>query len=128
MSDEAKSIYQKRQEWISAVNAGDVEKYLSILSENIIWFPPVGQVISGKAEFREWVEPFFEKFNYDFYLSQIKTKINGSWSIERGIFTSKMIPLTGGNPMEHSGNYLIFWHRSKEGEWAIERYVDDTNG
>lgn len=126
MSGQSKAIDKKRQEWISAVNNRDVEGYLSLLSEKIIWFPPFGQVINGTEEFREWVEPFFAKFNYEFSLSQIKIKVIDDWAIERGIFTSKLTPRTGGEMMEHSGNYIIFWHCEKDGEWKLERYVDNT--
>lgn len=126
MDDQTKAISKKRQEWVSAVNAGNVENYLSILSENIIWFPPNGQVINGKKEFRDWVEPFFQKFYYDFSLSQIKVKVKDAWAIERGKFTSKLTPKTGGEMMEHSGKYIIFWHRGKNGGWKLERYIDNS--
>lgn len=124
MDDQA--ISEKRQEWISAVNVGDVENYLSILSENIVWFPPSGQVIGGKEEFRNWVEPFFQNFDYKFSVSNTKIKIIENWAIERGKFTSKLTPKTGGEMMEHFGKYIIFWHREKGGEWKLERYVDDS--
>lgn len=61
MDDSIKALNSKRQAWISAVNSGEIESYLSLLSENIIWFPPGQQLICGRDEFREWVKPFFRK-------------------------------------------------------------------
>ena len=124
MDDQA--ISEKRQKWISAVNAGDVKNYLLVLSENIVWFPPGGQVIGGKEKFRDWVDPFFQNFDYDFSVSQTGIKIIEDWAIERGEFTSKLTPKTGGEMMEHSGKYIIFWQREKDGEWKLERYIDDS--
>lgn len=126
MKDYAKEISAKRRAWSSAVNSGDIEDYLSVLAENIIWFPPGDRVISGKNEFRKWVEPFFGKFEYEFSLSQIKLKIANNWAIEQGVFTSKMTPKSGEEMMQHSGKYIVFWHRKNDGEWEIERYIDNT--
>ncbi len=124
MSDQ-KAIDKKRREWISAVNAGRVEDYLLILAEDIIWFPPGHQVIEGKDEFREWIGPFFEKFAYEFSVSEIKVKILGDRAIERGVFTSKLTAKRGGETFEHIGRYIVFWHRRTDGRWEIERYVDE---
>lgn len=127
MNEQTEAISKKREKWISAVNFSDVEKYMSILSGNIIWFPPIGQVIHGTEEFRKWVEPFFAKFNYEFSLSHIKIKVIDDWAIESGVFNSKLTSKTHGKMMEHSGNYIIFWHCEKDNDWKIERYVDNTD-
>lgn len=126
MGDKEKAIDERRKEWILAVNAGNVENYLSILSENIVWFPPDGQVINGKEDFRDWVEPFFQNFDYDFSVSQTKIKVIEDWAIERGEFASKLTPKTNREMMEHSGKYIIFWHREKNDDWKLERYVDNS--
>lgn len=28
--------------------------------------------------------------------------------------------------MEHSGNYIVLWHRGRDDQWRIERYIDET--
>lgn len=122
------AINGKREEWIAAVNGGDLEGYLKLLAEDVRWFPPAGEVIAGREEFRQWVGPFLARFDYEFALSEIRVRIYAGWAVERGVFTSFLTPKTGGEQMRHTGRYMVFWSRRKDGRWEIERYVDDPAG
>lgn len=126
MPETLEDIKQQRKKWISAVSKGDLETYLSLLCENIVWIPPETPAVHGIQSMREWLEPFFRKFEYEFNVSNINTRIAGDWTVEHGTFSSNLKPRTGGDTMTHTGRYIIIWHREKDGEWRIERYIDVT--
>ena len=108
MSERTKSVDRLRSKWITAVNDGSAIDYLSVLSDKVVWFPPNGEAINGKDEFRSWIEPFMNEFDYEFSVSDYTVNVIGSWALEHGSFISKLRPKRGGETLEHVGTYFIF--------------------
>jgi|AntRauTorckE6833_2_1112554.scaffolds.fasta_scaffold24684_1 uncharacterized protein (TIGR02246 family) len=125
--DVPESLRKQHRKWISVVNNKNIDEYANILAEDAVWIPPGQQPIIGRKAFKQWLAPFFDKFSYDFAISDEQFIVSGNWAFERAKFTSKMTPNSGGDPMTHSGTFTVFWHRNKENKWYIERYIDDTN-
>lgn len=111
---------------MEVVNARDVDGYVELLTEDVVWLPPGQPALSGRRAFETWVRPFFERFSYAFTLTEPDVRLAGDWAVERGAFTSTMKSLDGGEPQQHAGRYMVLWRRVAEGEWRIERYIDET--
>lgn len=122
MTDELQAIEQQRQRWIAAVNARNVDQYVTLLTEDVVWFPPGRPALQGRRAFEVWVRPFFKGFTYEFSILEPVVRTAGHWAIERGIFQSSMTSHTDEVAREHSGRYLVIWRR--EEVWRIERYID----
>lgn len=114
-----------RARWVAAVNARDLEAYCDIVTEDVVWLPPAGDVVRGRSGFREWLAPFFDRFEYAFRLLDPRAREAGGWAVEAGGFRSRLRP-PGGDWSEHAGSYTLLWRRDGDGPWRIERYVDDT--
>lgn len=126
MQENLESLQQRRQEWIDSVNRGDVDAYSELLTEDAVWIPPGRDPVVGKQAFRAWLAPFFSQFTYDFSTDEERIRIAGDWAVERAHFTSDMSPKGGGEPMRHSGTYILLWRRDEGSRWCIERYIDDS--
>lgn len=124
--NEIQEISRQRQKWIDVVNAGDGDRYAALLTADAVWLPPGMPAIRGKQAIRAWLEPFFEKFDYEFSISNEEVRVAGDYAIERAAFTSKLTLKTGGESMQHNGCYIVFWRQEPDGTWKIERYIDDT--
>lgn len=117
---------QRHQDWIAIVNATDITGYAQMVTEDIVWLPPHGGAVVGRAAFRAWLEPFFGSFAYEFSLERIRARETEHWIAETGEFTSRMTPTGGGAAAAHSGRYFALWRRDA-GMWRIERYVDQAS-
>lgn len=126
MSGDLEAIEQQRKQWIAAVNARDVDRYLELLTEDIVWFPPRQPALSGRGAFRSWVQPFFERFYYEFDLTNPVVQLAGDWAVERGNFQTRMRSMDDGQSGQHDGKYLVLWRRESDGRWRIERYIDES--
>lgn len=124
MKDVQEEIRQRRKEWREAVNACDVAAYADLVTENLVWLPPMGNAIEGRESFRAWLEPFFGRFSYDFHVEPGRVRMFAGWCAEVGTFRSVMTARSGGEPQEHGGSYTLLWRREDDGVWRIERYVD----
>lgn len=115
---------QRRRAWIAAVERSDAETYASIVTEDVVWFPPAGDPLRGRASFRRWIEPFMGAFRYRFELEPDTSNEGGGFAYETGAFRSTMTPSGGGVAEEHHGHYIVLWRLEPDGAWRIERYVD----
>lgn len=126
MSDDNRQIELRRHEWIAAVNGRDMQRYLELLTDDIVWFPPGQSAFQGKRSFESWLRPFFKSFSYRFTVSDVVLKVAGGWAIERGAFKTEMAQLPEGESMQHAGKYMLIWRKSDNGSWCIERYIDES--
>lgn len=125
MKGTREELEHRRNEWRTAVNQGDLESYLELVTTDVVWLPPAGSPVQGREAFGNWLEPFFGAYDYDFQLEPKRVLVFEGWGAEGGSFTSVMRPKGGGEPQEHRGTYAVLW-RLDEGDqtWRIERYVD----
>lgn len=126
MVDEYKIIEHRRKEWIGAVNACDVERYLELLTEDVLWFPPGQPAFQGKDAFESWISRFFERFRYRFSINRPKLQLSGFWALERAAYNTKMRSVANGKRMEHSGKYLLVWRKDQDGIWRIDCYIGEA--
>lgn len=124
MDDVQQEMRQRRREWRAAVNAGDLDAYADLVTEDLVWLPPAGDAIEGRKGFRDWLEPFFGRYSYEFSVEPARVRAFEGWCAETGTFRSVMTPRSGGEPQVHGGSYTLLWRREDDGVWRIERYVD----
>lgn len=117
-------LAQRRVEWIGCVNAGDVEKYADLVSEDVVWLAPGREAIVGRRAFQKWMSPFMKGFSYEFSTFGEEIVVSADSASESGSFLSMVTPRTGGDTLEHRGAYMLSWRKEKDGVWRIERYAD----
>lgn len=115
-----------RRQWVTVINAGDVESYARMLTRDAVWIPPGQPAVEGREAIRSWLEPFFRSYDCDFSLRGSRVQVAGDWAVERGSFASQLQHKEGGDPEQHRGTYLVLWRQNEAGEWRIERYIDDS--
>jgi uncharacterized protein (TIGR02246 family) len=116
-------IDQRRDDWIAALESGDVDEYADLVTPDVVWLPPHGDGLIGREAFREWVSPFLAEYAYEFSVDGIRVREAEGWVAEIGGFHSRMTPRAGGPAAAHSGRYFLLWRREGDA-WCIERYVD----
>lgn len=126
MSGAAEAVARRRAEWVELVNGRNAEGYADLLTEDVVWLPPVGEPIEGREAFRAWLAPFFRSWEYEFTAEPTRVHPFDGWCAELGRFLSRLTPADGGETREHGGEYFILWRLDRDGTWRIERYVDVT--
>ena len=124
MSHSPDPVAARRQAWAERVSAGALEAYAELVSDDVVWLPPRGTPIVGRAAFTTWLAPFFARYAYQFSVEPTQVRAFDGWCAETGRFRSVLRERTGGEPMEHTGSYFVLWRRDADGAWRIERYVD----
>lgn len=124
VADALAALARRRQDWVEAVASGDLERYAELVAEDLVWIPPAGRPLEGRAAFRRWLAPFFARYAYDFDVEPIQLRAADGWCAELGRFRSIVSVRGSDERREHTGRYLVLWRREGDGTWRIERYVD----
>lgn len=112
--------------WLEAVEQGDLDAYVDLVVEDVVWIAPGPVALEGRMAFRDWLAPFLEQHIYAMSVSDPDIRVAGRWAVEKGMFHSHISPRTGGDAMEHTGRFLTLWRHGADGKWRIDRYIDDT--
>ena len=119
----AAGVDRRRHEWITVVNNGSLDEYADLVAEDVVWLPPAGGALTGRKAFREWLRPFFTRYDYEFTVEPSEVRVFDGWCAELGRFRS-VLSTGGGDRQEHTGNYFVLWRLDADRTWRIERYVD----
>lgn len=127
MKLELKEIRKQREEWLDAVNHNDINRVQELLTDDAVWIPSGMPALNGRAAITDWMDPFFETYDYEFKLEDLDVRGAGHWAVEHASFISRMAPKGGGEGTEQHGKYIIIWRWEKDNKWRIERYLDTSD-
>ena len=128
MKLELKKIRQQREKWLKAVNSNNLDGVVEVLADDAVWIPAGMPALKGRKAISEWMNPFFDAYDYEFNIEDVKIKGADDWAVEQASFTSKTKPKEGdGEENAHQGKYIMIWRWEKDNEWRIEKYLDDSD-
>lgn len=91
-TDVPERLADSHRAWLQAVNRSDLSGYAEVVAENVVWIPPGQDAVEGRANFRRWLTPFFEEYDYEFAVTDCSFRMAGRWAAERGRFHSRLTP------------------------------------
>jgi uncharacterized protein (TIGR02246 family) len=111
MPTDEDAIRQLVATWLDASRAGDTDKVLSLMTDDVVFLTPGHPPMRGKAAFAASLAS----------LSEIEEiEIVGDWAWMWTRLTVTMTPKNGGPPVERAGNTLSILNR-RAGAWKIAR-------
>ena len=107
--------------WMAATKAGDVDKVLSLMSDDVVFLVP-GQSVMRRAGFaaaaRAQVGTDAPKFDGTSEIQEIK--ILGDWAFMWTKLTVVVGPSGGAQPITHAGHTLSILKKENE-KWVLAR-------
>src|SRR5262249_25035863 len=98
MNEDVQAIHRLRDEWKAAVDAKDVNKILSLITDDAVFLAPNSPAIVGKqaVEYLYKTVLGLYEFKQNFIYEEIT--VLGDWAYAWGHDEVTMIPLAGGTP------------------------------
>ena len=112
----------------ASYSSGDVEAFLSILTDDAVMDLPNQPVVVGKDAIRDLIEASFSRFSFDAVYLPDELIIEGDWAFDRGNWVETRNPKDGGDQEEFSFGILQIYRRTSDGSWKLARSVWSTNG
>lgn len=122
------AINSVQNEYVRAINSGDVDAWLGTMTDDTIWLPPNHPQVTGKEEIRSWVvTSFFEPFKIQLSASHQEVQIIGDLAIAYGFFSLSLTPKDGGEVIEDKGKYIDIYKRQPDGSWKYYRAIFNSD-
>ena len=113
------AIRQLVATWIDASRAGDTDKVLSLMTDEVVFLTPGHPPMRGKAAFAASLASV-KSFDIQARSEIEEIQILGDWAWMWTRLTVTMTPKNGGPPVERAGNTLSILNR-RAGAWKIAR-------
>ncbi len=102
-------------QWITAVNAGDLDAWSATLADDATVMPPNAPAVTGIESLLPWmVETFFDPFNVQLSATFEDVEPSGDWVIARGSYELSLTPKNGGQVIEDSGKFVNIFKRQPD--------------
>ncbi len=121
MQSDEQEIRQLVSTWMAATKAGDVEKVLSLMSEDVV-FLVTGQPVMRKDDFAATAKAQSgeEAPQFDGTSDIQEIKVLGDWAFMWAKLTVKVTPSDGGEMVTRAGHTLSIL-KKEHGTWMLAR-------
>jgi uncharacterized protein (TIGR02246 family) len=110
-------------EWFAALEEGDIERFLTLLTDDVIIKMPGRPAVEGKNAVRHGLEDFHahwrERVRYELH----EIEIGNGWGYVRLTEQASLTPLEGGSTRALSGMHLAILRRDRDGSWRVARDI-----
>jgi uncharacterized protein (TIGR02246 family) len=125
---DVEGIRRVREAHVAALNASDVDAWVSLFTDDGVQMPPNAPANVGKDSIRSWSDALLGMFRATFALSVAEIQVVGDWAFERGSYRIGLTPRTGGQSIQDNGKYItIYRRRPPSGPWRIARDIWNTD-
>jgi uncharacterized protein (TIGR02246 family) len=118
MQSDEQEIRQLIETWLSATRAGDTEKVLSLMSDDVIFLvcgqPPMNKVAFAASQ------AALQQFDLEASSNIQEVEVVGDWAYVRTHLSILITPKSGGAAMKRAGNTLSIL-RKQNGNWLLVR-------
>jgi uncharacterized protein (TIGR02246 family) len=118
MADDERAIRDLIATWLAASKAGDVEKVLSLMADDVIFTVP-GQKPFGKETFAAMSQGM-KAMRFEAASEVLEVEVWGNRAWCRTQLTVTATP-PGGNPIRRSGYTLSILRKEPDGAWVMFR-------
>jgi ketosteroid isomerase-like protein len=123
----AEEILCVTEEEAKAIEAGDVDKYLSLLSPDVV-FMPQNVAIKAGDELRGWMAAFLQAMNIRYHeFTHLETVVRDDVGYHAYTCRWTTTPKSGGAPVSTSFKSVHILRRQPDGSWKIARSIWNTN-
>jgi uncharacterized protein (TIGR02246 family) len=119
MQSDEQAIRELVATWLSASKAGDTEKVLSLMAEDVVFLVPGQPPMRGKAAFAAG-QSALQQFEIEATSEIQEVNVVGEWAYLWTKLTVVVTPKKGGAPVKRMGNTLSILQK-QAGAWVIVR-------
>ncbi len=119
MQDDEQAIRDLVNTWLSASKAGDTEKVLSLMADDVVFLVTGQPRIRGKAAFAA-TQSSLADIDMDASSEIQEIRVLGEWAYLWNKLTVVMTPKQGGSPVKRAGDILSILQK-QNGKWVLFR-------
>jgi steroid delta-isomerase-like uncharacterized protein len=111
----------------AAENAGNSSEMISMLADDAVIMAPNQPVQEGKPACAVFltnvIKGLFDQYDRHIVYASAEVRIIGDMAFDRGSFSFRVAPRSGGAASRETGKYLFLYSRVADGTWKIARSI-----
>jgi len=111
----------------AAENAGSSSDMISMLADDAVIMAPNQPVQEGKAACAVFltnvIKGLFDEYDRHIVYTSAEVQVIGNIAFDRGSFSFRVAPRSGGAASRETGKYLFLYSRAGDGSWKIARSI-----
>jgi len=119
MANDEQAIRNLVATWLSASKAGDTQKVLSLMADDVVFLMPGQEPMRGKSAFAA-SQSALQQFDLDASSDIQEINVLGEWAYVWTKLSVVMTPRKSGAPKKRAGNTLSILQK-RAGTWVIFR-------
>jgi uncharacterized protein (TIGR02246 family) len=119
VQNDEQAIRQLVATWLDASKAGDTDRVLSLMADDVVFLTPGQPPMRGKSAFAAG-QSALEDFEIDATSEIQEIKVLGEWAYLWSTLSVVVTPRNGGAPVRRVGNTLSILQK-RGGAWVIVR-------
>jgi uncharacterized protein (TIGR02246 family) len=121
MNNDEQAIRSLVDTWMRATLAGDLDRVLELMAEDVVFLGAGRPPLRGKQAFASASRGMETKVRVEGRADVQEVRVFGDWAYCWNQLTVTMHPADGGAPTERSGPALSVLRRNPDGRWVIFR-------
>jgi len=122
------AVKQSVETFAKAMNAGDGEALVSVMTEKTIYADNHFPVVVGRSAVKQMYDAQFGMFTAAFQAPVDDVRVVGDLAVSRGTWTITLTPKAAGlAPMSDSGSWMAISSRQPDGTWKWDSLVPNSN-
>jgi len=113
------AISEVREQEMAAINAANVEGFLTVLTEDVIVMPPNEPAINSKDAVESWTQSLLDRFAVQADYTSSDIVVAGDWAFEHFSGNWTLTPKAGGEPIAETFKGIHIYQRQSDGSWKI---------
>jgi len=114
---DVEAIKKITDDFNAAINAGNIDKLVSLYTDDAVRIPPNKPALVGKEAIRSLFQEQLDQFTVQNEGVIVDLKVSGDLAFVRGSWTSINTPKTGGEPLKFNGNFVSIIQKQPDGSW-----------
>lgn len=114
-------------QYASSINAGDIERWITLWAEDGIQMPPDNPAVVGKENIKAGLQSTFDLYDFKMTINSEEVRVAGNWAFARGNYTYTLTPKQEGKTIKGNGKYLSILAKQADGSWKFSRDCFNNN-
>jgi uncharacterized protein (TIGR02246 family) len=124
MDKDIESIHKLRDEWKTASDARDVNKIISLITDDAVILAPNSPPLVGKKAIETLYRTMLNQYKIQQNFIYEEVVVQGDWAYAWGHDEVTMTPLAGGETMRAKGYGMMIMRREADG-WKYARGINN---
>lgn len=115
------------EEYSASLNAGDVDRWVELWTEDGVQMPPGEPYVEGKEAILARNAQAFAPFDVEMEIENLEVGSGPEWAFARGVYSAMLTPKEGGSVVPVDGKYMTILQQQPDGTWKVHRDIFNSN-